>query len=63
MHFRIACGITIAVVAFAIVAAIGEKLPYEVALTGLLACLTYWSQAPIVPRLDRVEGSGDAEHF
>jgi hypothetical protein len=63
MHFRIACGITIAVVAFAIVSAIGNKLPYEVALTGLLACLTYWSQAPAATRLDRIEESGDAEHF
>lgn len=47
MQFRIACGTTIAVVVFAIASAIGGKLPYEVALTGLLACLTYWSKAPI----------------
>jgi hypothetical protein len=65
MHFRIACGVTIAVVVFAIVSAIGNKIPYEVALTGMLAVLTYWSQAPRIGRSqpEYVEGSGDAEHF
>lgn len=46
MHYKIACGVTIAVVVFAICSAVGNKIPYEVALTGLLAVLTYWSQAP-----------------
>jgi type III secretory pathway component EscR len=65
MHYRIACGVTIAVVVFAICSAIGDKIPYEIALTGLIAVLTYWSQAPtrsIGRQLEVVEESGDAEH-
>jgi membrane protein implicated in regulation of membrane protease activity len=62
MHFRIACGVTIAAVAFAIASAVGGKIPYEVTLTALLAVLTYWSQAPTQStRLSRVEES-DGEH-
>jgi hypothetical protein len=63
MHYRIACGVTIAVVVFAICSAIGNKIPYEVALTGLLAVLTYWSQAPKSSARQSVEESVDAEHY
>jgi hypothetical protein len=46
MHLKIAFCISAVVVAFVVVSAIGGKLPYEVAMTGLLAVLTYWSMPP-----------------
>jgi hypothetical protein len=69
MHFKIACGTTIAVVVFAITSAVGNKIPYEAALTGMLAVLTYWSQAPSMGRQAREvqqieaqpESSGEGE--
>ena len=61
MHFKIAIGVSIGIIAFAIVSAVGDKIPYEVALTGMLAVLTYWSQAPVQHR-PQAEGE-DAEHF
>ncbi len=61
MHYKIACGVTITVVMFAICSAIGDKIPYEVALTGLLAVLTYWAQAP-ARSIEGKGGGDDATH-
>ncbi len=60
MSFKIASGVSVAIIAFAIISAVGSKIPYEVALTGMLAVLTYWSQSPTQHR-PQAEGE-DAEH-
>jgi hypothetical protein len=58
MHFKIAFVVTGAAVAFAICSALGEKIPYEVALAGLLTVLTYWSKAPEPSRHQPIRDGG-----
>lgn len=56
MHLQIALWVTFVATAFIVSAALGGKLAYEVAMTGLLGILTYWAIPP------RTTGGSDGDN-